>query len=135
MATLQAFAGGRNPRAVPLSAAQTGNGTSTNVADRGPSHKGAIVRITTTVGGTPTCTYLIEVSADGVVWAPATYADIATPNNNSTATFVITTAGVVQKIVKQATPWRFLRVTYSANTNVTNTTDVLYDDAQTPPWS
>lgn len=135
MATLPANASGRTPEVVPLSAAQAGNGPSTNVADRGPSHKGAVVRITTAVGGTPTCTYQIEVSADGVAWAPATYADLATPAVNSTSTFVITTATTVQKIVKQPTPWRYVRVTYSANTNVTNTTDLLYDDTQTPPWS
>jgi hypothetical protein len=136
MATLAAYAPGRTPEMVPLSVAQTGNGPSTNVADRGPSHKGGIVQIRTTVGGTPTCTYQIEVSADGVTWTPATYADIATPNNNSTGTFVITTATTVQKIVKQGpTPWRYVRVVYSANTNVTNTVDFLYDDTQTPPWS
>lgn len=135
MATLAAYAPGRTPELVSLSVAQTGNGVSTNVADRGPSHKGGIVRITTAVGGTPTCTYLIEVSADGVVWTPATWADIATPNVTSIATFVITTATTVQRIVRQPTPWRYVRVTYSANTNVTNTTELLYDDTQTPPWS
>lgn len=135
MATLPATAWGRTAEIVPLSVAQTGNGPSTNVADRGPSHKGGIVRITTVVGGTPTCTYQIEVSLDGQTWTPATYADIATPNTNTTSTFVITTATTVQKIVKQPTPWRYLRVTYSANAAVTNTTDLLYDDTQTPPWS
>ena len=135
MATLPANASGRTPEVVPLSVAQTGNGPSTNVADRGSSHKGGIVRITTAVGGTPTCTYQIEVSADGVTWTPATYADIATPNVTSTSTFTITTATTVQKIIRQPAPWRYVRVTYSANTNVTNTTDLLYDDTQTPPWS
>ena len=135
MATQVAYAPGRTPEVVSLSATQAGNGPSTNVADRGPSHKGGIVRITTAVGGTPTCTYQIEVSVDGVTWTPATYADITTPTVNSTSTFVITTATTVQKIVKQPTPWRYVRVTYSANTNVTNTTDFLYDDTQTPPWS
>ncbi|AXH88788.1 hypothetical protein AB0N38_18865 [Micromonospora aurantiaca] len=135
MATLAAYAPGRTPELVPLSTAQAGNGVSTNIADRGPSHKGGIVRINAAAGATPTCTYLIEVSADGVVWTAATYADIATPTVNSTATFVITTTSTVQKIVKQPAPWRYLRVTYSANTNVTNTTELLYDDTQTPPWS
>ncbi|MEU7174668.1 MULTISPECIES: hypothetical protein [Micromonospora] len=135
MATLPANASGRTPEVVPLSVAQAGNGVSTNVADRGPSHKGGVVQIRTAVGGTPTCTYQIEVSADGVAWSPATWADLATPAVTSTGTFVITTATTVQKIVKQPTPWRYVRVTYSANTNVTNTTDLLYDDTQTPPWS
>lgn len=135
MPTLAARTSGRNPEFVTLSAAQTGNGVSVNVADRGPSHKSGIVRITTAVGATPTCTYALEVSADGSVWTPATYADITTPTVDSTATFVITTATVVQKIIKQQTWWRYCRVTYSANTNVTNTAEFLYDDSQTPPWS
>jgi hypothetical protein len=42
----------------------------------------------------------------------------------SVATFVITTATTVYKILRTGHPWRFLRLTYSANTNVTNTTDV-----------
>jgi hypothetical protein len=126
---------GRNAESVSLSVAQAGNGASTDVADRGPSHKGGIVRITTAIGATPTCTYAIEVSTDGTNWVAATYADSATPTVNTTATFVITTATTVNKLVKQVTPWRFVRVTYSANTNVTNTTDFLYDESQTPPWS
>lgn len=135
MSTKDARESGRNPEVVVISAAQAGNGVSTDIADRGPSHKGAVIRITTVVGATPTCTYAIEVSADGTNWAAATYSDISTPTVNTTATFVITTATVVQKIVKQPTPWRFCRITYSANTNVTNTAEVLYDESQTPPWS
>ena len=141
MATLLARASGRTPEVVTLSASQTGNGASTNVADRGSSHKGGVVRITTQIGATPTCTYQIEVSADGTTWANATYADIATPTSDSTASFALTTNTVVQKIVKQATTWRYVRVTMSANTNVTNNIDFLYDDGQAPqlvantPWS
>lgn len=135
MPTVDARASGRNPESVSLSVTQAGNGVSTNVADRGPSHKGGIVRITTVAGATPTCTYAIEVSADGTNWVAATYADISTPTVNTTATFAITTSTTVQKIVKQPTAWRYCRVTYSANTNVTNTTDFLYDESQTPPWS
>lgn len=135
MGVRDARASGRNPESVSLSAAQAGNGASTDYADRGPSHKGGIVRITTTVGATPTCTYQIEVSNDAANWSPATYSDISTPTVNTTATFAITTATTVQKIVKQPTPWRFCRITYSANTNVTNTAEFLYDESQTPPWS
>lgn len=135
MATLTARSSARNPEFVSLSVAQTGNGASTNVADRGPSHKGGIVRIITVVGGTPTCTYALEVSADGSTWVAATYADISTPTVDSTATFAITTATVTQKIIKQPATWRFFRITYSANTNVTNTAELMYDDSQTPPWT
>ena len=134
MGTLLARASARNPEMVTLSAAQAGNGVSTNIAERGPSHKGGAVRIVTAAGATPTCTYLIEVSVDGSVWTAATWADVSTPTVDSTATFVITTTGVTTKIVKQPAFWRFIRVTYSANTNVVNTVDFLYDDSQTPPW-
>ncbi|MBM0257379.1 hypothetical protein [Micromonospora sp. 4G55] len=135
MATQQARASARNPEMVNLASAQAGNGVSTHIAERGPSHKGGAIRIVAAAGATPTCTYLIEVSADGQAWTPATWADYSTPNVDSTSTFVITTTSVVTKIVKQPQIWRFVRVTFSANTNVINTVDFLYDDSQTPPWS
>lgn len=130
MATLLARAAAQVPRCVSLSAAQTGNGASTNIADRGSSHKGGVIRILTVIGATPTCTYAIEVSADGTNWVAATYADVATPTTDVTATFAITTATIAQKIVKQPTAWRYIRVTMSANTNVTNTIDFLYNEGQ-----
>jgi hypothetical protein len=113
------------PNSANLSTGQSGNGASTNVADRGGRARDpALLTITTTVGATPTCTYAIEVSADNVAWWPAPYADVATPETLSVATFVITTAVTVQKILRMGHPWRFLRITYSANTNVTNTADL-----------
>ena len=113
------------PNSANLSTAQTGNGVSTNVADRGSrAGQPALLTITTAIGATPTCTYAIEVSADGVAWWAAPYSDVATPETLSVATFVITTAITVQKILRISHPWRFLRLTYSANTNVTNTADL-----------
>jgi hypothetical protein len=113
------------PNSANLSTAQTGNGQSTNVADRG-SAAGctALLKITTAIGATPTCTYAIEGSADGTNWFPAPYADSASPETMSVATFAITTATTVYKILRVNMPWRYLRLTYSANTNVTNTADV-----------
>lgn len=107
-----------------LSTAQTGNGVSTNVVDRGGSTGVALLKVTTTIGATPTCTYAIEGSADGSDWFAVAYADSATPETLSVATFVITTATTVRKILRANHPWRYLRLTYSANTNVTNTADV-----------
>jgi hypothetical protein len=112
------------PNTANLSAAQTGSGQSTNVVDRGSSTGPALVKITTTIGSTPTCTYAIEGSPDNTNWFPVAIADSATPETVSVATFVITTATTVYKILRTGHPWRFLRLTYSANTNVTNTTDV-----------
>lgn len=133
MATLEARTSGVQSSLVTLSNGQTGNGASTNVADRGSSHKGGVVRIIAVAGATPTCTYALEVSGDGNTWVAATYADISTPTVTSTATFNITTTSTVQKIIKNPGSWRYFRITYSANTNVTNTADFLFSDARTLP--
>lgn len=123
MATLDTTPSGA-PDAASLSAAQVGNGASTNIADRGGATGPALLKITTTVGATPTCTYAIEGSADGTNWFPIPYADSATPTTVAVATFVITTATTAYKLLQPNMPWRYVRVTYSANTNVTNTTDI-----------
>jgi len=125
VATLVAKGGNGGPNTANLSTAQVGNGASTNIVDRaGGAQCTALVKITTTIGATPTCTYALEGSADGTNWFPVAYADSASPETMSVATFVITTATTVYKIMRVNHPWRFLRITYSANTNVTNTADV-----------
>lgn len=125
MGTIQALGGERFPNGAQLSAAQVGDGASTNIVDRGAAtERPALLSITTAVGATPTCTYAIEGSADGVSWFAVSYADPATPDTGSVATFNITTATTTRKILRAHQPWRFARLTYSANTNVTNTADV-----------
>jgi hypothetical protein len=108
-----------------LSAAQTGNGPSTNVLDRGGSVGPALLRLVTTIGATPTCTYAVEGSNDGAAYFPVQYADSATPQTLVITTFVVTTATTVRLLIPVNLPVRFLRVTYSANTNVTNTLDAF----------
>lgn len=125
MATVDANPNGSYGDTANLSTAQTGNGASTNVADRGAAIGAALLVITTTIGATPTCTYAIEGSANGTNWYPVQYADSASPQTVVVSTFVITTATTVQKIIQPNQPVRYLRVTYSANTNVTNTADVF----------
>lgn len=112
------------PNSASLSVTQTGSAVSTNVCDRGGCTGPALVTIVTTIGATPTCTYAIEVSADGVDWFAGAYADVATPTTTSVATFVITTATTARKILIADQPWRFARITYSSNTNVTNTASI-----------
>ncbi|MEV0963266.1 hypothetical protein AB0J25_11870 [Streptomyces sp. NPDC049910] len=125
MATQQAYGGGQFPNTARISNSQTGDGASTHTVDRGAAvERPALLTITTTVGATPTCTYAIEGSADGVDWFPVSYADAATPETPAVATFDITTETTARKILRTGQPWRFLRLTYSANTNVTNTADV-----------
>ena len=125
MATLQAYGGDRLPNSVRISNAQAGNGASTHIVDRGAAtERPALLTIATVAGATPTCTYAIEGSADGSDWFPVSYADAATPDTGSVATFNVTTTTTTRKILRVGQPWRYLRVTYSANTNITNTTDV-----------
>jgi hypothetical protein len=123
MATLDAAPSGA-PDQASLSATQSGNGQSTNIADRGGARGPALLKVTTTVGATPTVTIAVEGSADGTNWFNIPYADSATPTTVSVATFVITTATTVYKLLQVDQPWRFVRLTYSANTNVTSTADV-----------
>lgn len=107
-----------------ISSAQTGNGVSTNIVDRGGTLGPAQVAIVTTVGATPTCTYLIESSQDGTNWSAQEYAQSTTPTVKVTTTFAITTATTTTLLVSDNVPWRYLRITYSANTNVTSTATV-----------
>jgi hypothetical protein len=124
-------ASGGSGQSVNLSNAQVGNGVSTNIAQRRPDHTNvpALLRITTAIGATPTCTYLVEVSPDNVSWFAAQMQDMPTaggpPGTLTSATFVITTAATFWKLVAVDFPWTFLRVTMSANTNVTSTIDLF----------
>jgi multisubunit Na+/H+ antiporter MnhC subunit len=108
-----------------LSTAQVTSAASDNIVDRGGSVGPVLLRLTTTVGATPTCTYAIEGSPDGVNFFPVQYADSASPQTLVITTFVITSAVTVFKLIPALIPVRFLRVTYSANTNVTNTLDAF----------
>lgn len=110
-----------------LSAAQVGNGNSTNTYDHGYSwlRAGALIRLTTAIGATPTCTYALQGSPDNANWSSLTYADSATLTTFTTATFVITTAVTVMKYIPPGQPYRYFRLLYSLNTNVTNTADIV----------
>lgn len=107
---------------VAIATAMTGTGATPNVLDRNAQSGPGFIIITTTVGGTPTCTYQCEGSADNSSWAALSTADSGTPTSFSTATFTITTATTVTRIIDpSATNARYVRVTLSANTNVTST--------------
>lgn len=120
---------GMNGDAVNMSAAQVGNGVATNVVARRrydlPLSRASMMRIVTTVGATPTCTYFIEGSANQVDWWPLPNIDLATVGTLVDATFTIVVAGTMWRMIPVDIPWSFMRMTYSANTNVTNTTDVF----------
>jgi hypothetical protein len=122
MALLDADAG--NP--VNLSNAQTGNADSTNIANRGTAsttQMGAVV-ITSAIGATPTVTINIQGSVDGSQWVNIPYS----AENTFSATWVttaltITTAKTGFYVLQPGMGWRYLKLVYSANTNVTLTAD------------
>ncbi|HEY5987757.1 MAG TPA: hypothetical protein VIV12_15485 [Streptosporangiaceae bacterium] len=112
---------------VALSVAQTGNGDSTNIAARLPSGvaswPAASLIITSAIGATPTVTVNIQGSADGTNWFNVPYyagAFVVAPTYILTA-IVITTAVTTQYTLQAGVPWRYLKLVYSANTNVTLT--------------
>jgi len=107
--------------AVALSTAQTGTGDSTNILDRGVRRGPGAVTITSTVGATPTVTVNIQGSLDGTTWFNIGYALTGTPETVAVAAITITTATTTTYLLRTDQPWQFLKLAYSANTNVTLT--------------
>jgi hypothetical protein len=105
---------------VNLSTSQTGNGDSTNTAVRNASNTPAAVVITSAIGATPTVTVNIQGSVDGINFYNIPYTLVGSPETVAYAAIVITTA-VTTTYLLPARQWRFLKLAYSANTNVTLT--------------
>jgi hypothetical protein len=109
---------------VPLSVAQTGNGASTNIADRGTVSVGpGWVVIASTVGATPTVAVDIQGSLDAADWWVIPYAALTAPETPvvTSPAVTITTATTNRFLLRPGHPWRYMRLLYSANTNVTLT--------------
>jgi hypothetical protein len=106
-----------------LSTAQTGNGDSTNIAFRGSRAGSGAVVITSAIGATPTVTVNIQGSVDGTQFFNVPYALVATPATFVIAAITITTAVTTSYLLQPNQPWRYLKLAYSANTNVTLTAD------------
>lgn len=108
--------------AITLSSAQTGNGDSTNTADRGyGTQTGGSIVITSTVGATPTVTVNIQGSVDGSAWFNIPYSLVATPRTFVLSAITITSAVTTTYLLQELVFWRYAKLVYSANTNVTLT--------------
>jgi hypothetical protein len=109
-----------------LSNAQTGNGDSTNIASRqtGDIVGGGAVVITSAIGATPTVTVNIQGSVDGVAYFNVPYALVATPRTFVVTAITITTAVTTTYLLQENVFYRFFKLVYSANTNVTLTATV-----------
>lgn len=110
---------------VNLSTAQTGNGDSTNVAFRGARTDGGAVVITSTIGATPTVTVNIQGSVDGVNFFNVPYSLVATPRTFVLTAITITTAVTTTYLLQELVFYQYLKLVYSANTNVTLTADAF----------
>jgi hypothetical protein len=117
MATVPISSGG----SAVLGSAQTGNADSTNTVDRGFNRGPAAVVVTTTVGATPTVKIDIQGSVDGTNFFNIGYALVATPETVAVAQITVTTAVTTTYLLRPTAPWRFLKLAYSSNTNVTLT--------------
>ena len=111
---------------VNLSTTQTGNADSTNTMDRGYTLGGpSLLRIVSTIGATPTVKVDIQGSMDGTNFYNIPYSLPATPDTWVVAQITITTATTGNYILRPATPWRYLKIVMSLNTNVTLTVDAF----------
>ncbi len=106
---------------VILGTAQTGNGDTTNTAFRGYRSLGGAVIITSAVGATPTVTVNIQGSVDGTNFFNVPYALVATPRTFVLTAITITTAVTTTYLLQELVPYQYLKLVYSANTNVTLT--------------
>lgn len=118
MATLFANPGD----AVVLGTAQTGNTDTTNIAHRMNRTAGGAVVITSAIGATPTVTVNIQGSVDGSTWFNIPYSLVATPRTFVLTAITITTAVTTTYLLQELVFWRYLKLVFSANTNVTLTT-------------
>jgi hypothetical protein len=106
-----------------LSSAQTGNADSTNTASRPvvPFPGGGAIVVTSTIGATPTVTVNILGSVDGANFFNIPYALVATPRTFVVTAITITTAVTTTYLLQENIPFRYVKLNYSANTNVTLT--------------
>ena len=108
--------GGQN---VSLASAIAPANFNTDPADRGGLQGPATVLIDTTAGSTPTVTANLQASMDNVNWFNVEYALVGTPTTKVITAITITTTTITTYLITGSYGWRFFRVAFSANTNVT----------------
>lgn len=116
----------RSQGSVTLGTAQTGNADTTNTADRGGLSGPAAVVVTSTIGATPTVAVNIQGSADGTNFYNVAYSLVATPETVAVAAITITTAVTTTYLLRPSHAWRYLKLAYSSNTNVTLTATAYF---------
>jgi hypothetical protein len=125
MATVTPGVEGSTLAFINLGTAQTGNADSSNTIDRGSAFGPALLQINATAGATPTVTVNILGSVDGTNFFNVPYATTAAPGTAVVTALTLTATAITQYFLPVGFAWRFLKLNYSANTNVTLTADVL----------
>ena len=100
---------------------------STNVADfGGRCNSNALLKLDSTIGGTPASTVNLEGSVDNVNFYNIQYSLVATPDTWTVVALSISTAVTGWYVLRRVggIPWRFVRLNVSADTNVTFTAAV-----------
>ncbi len=106
-----------------IGTAQTGN-VSTDIAQcrrADATSPGAIV-LTSTIGATPTVTVNIKGSVDGTNFYNIPYSLAATPSTYVVTAITVTTAVTTMYQLQPGHAYQYVRVDFTANTNVTLTT-------------
>ena len=110
-----------------LSTAQSASAPSTNIADRGPAFGPGFLTIVSVAGGTPALNVDIQGSVDAADWWNIAYATTAAPETPLVAQIAtITTSTTTRFILRPFHPWRYMRLLYSANVNLTITASVYF---------
>jgi hypothetical protein len=122
-ATIEVQTGTLTLPGVNLGTTQVGNADTTNTMDRGNMRGSGLLKIVSTIGGGPTVTVNILGSMDNTNFFNVAYALQASPETVTSAAITITTATTGYYILRPYHPWRYLKLNYSANTNVTLTAD------------
>jgi hypothetical protein len=104
-----------------LCSAQTGTGDSTNTILDLDWARPSAVKVTTTVGATPTVTVNIQGSIDGTTFYNIPYALTSAPSTFVLTALTITTAATTVYLLQSGQAWNYVKLVFSANTNVTLT--------------
>lgn len=108
-----------------LQTAQTGNADSTNTVLDLDYSRPAVIRVISTVGGTPTVTVNIQGSVDGTTFYNIPYALVGAPSTFVLTALTITTAVTTFYLLQTGQAWSYVKLVMSANTNVTLTSDYI----------
>lgn len=106
----------------------TGNNTHSSVALNDISPQATVQFVVEAIGATPTVTYKVQGSYDGVNFFDAFYAPASSDTSVNTA-ITVTTVGI--SVIYLVRPYKFVRLVTSANTNVTYRGEIYMSDGVT----